>query len=124
MNENRYGRSRHIIGWVILSIVILAVVGFGVFGFFGPRPYPGFFYPFPFFRPFGLLFGLFWLFVIFWAVRWLFWPRRWGYWGGYYHGRRDESYYILRQRYAKGEITKEQFEQMMRDLTEHTADST
>ncbi|MDP9289837.1 MAG: SHOCT domain-containing protein [Thermoproteota archaeon] len=26
---------------------------------------------------------------------------------------------MLRERYAKGEITKEQFEQMMRDLKEH-----
>ena len=28
----------------------------------------------------------------------------------------DDAYYILQARYAKGEITKEQFEQMMRDL--------
>jgi putative membrane protein len=115
MNENVYRQSRHIIGWALLAVLIAAIVGFGFF--FTRGSYPGYYYPFPFFRPFGIFFGLFWIFIIFWAVRWLFWPRRWGYYYGYRHG--DESYYILRQRYAKGEITKEQFEQMMRDLTEH-----
>src|SRR5574341_1450171 len=32
----------------------------------------------------------------------------------------DDAYYILRERYARGEITKEQFEQMMRDLQQHS----
>jgi len=67
--------------------------------------------------PFYGLWPLFLLFALSWAVRWFFWP--WG-WGrgysrrGYWHG--DESYYILRARYARGEITKEQYDQMMRDL--------
>lgn len=46
----------------------------------------------------------------------------WGWRGGYSRGYwRGQGYYggateILRQRYAKGEITKDQFDQMMRDL--------
>ena len=44
-----------------------------------------------------------------------------GPWGGYY-GRygseeeRETAMEILRRRYAKGEITKEQFEQMKKDI--------
>ena len=70
--------------------------------------------------PFYGLWPLFLLFALFWAVRWFLWP--WGWGGGYsrrgyWHG--DESYYILRARYARGEITKEQYDQMMRDLDHH-----
>lgn len=77
------------------------------------------------FFPFGFFFAFFWIFAIFWFIRWIFWPRRWGYgWGWGYYGRRywgygDRAYYILRERYARGEITKEQFDQMMRDLEQH-----
>ncbi len=120
MSENQLGRPRHIISWAIIGFAVLAVLSIGLFWFFVPRPYPGYFYPSHFFfLPFGWFFGLFWIFIIFWAVRWIFWPRRWGYSRGYWRYG-DESYYILRQRYARGEITKEQFEQMMRDLREHT----
>lgn len=76
--------------------------------------------PGPFWFPF---FGFWWVFLFFaffWAARWFFWP--WGWGGGYYrrgYWPRDESYYILRERYARGEITKEQYDQMMRDLTQH-----
>src|SRR2546428_943449 len=75
--------------------------------------YPYFFFPFPLFFIFGI-------FAFFWIVRWLVFPWRWG-WGyrGRYWRYQDESYYIIRERYAKGEITKEQFEQMMRDLQQH-----
>ena len=31
----------------------------------------------------------------------------------------DQAYYILRERYARGEITKDQLDQMMRDLQQH-----
>jgi putative membrane protein len=64
--------------------------------------------------------GLF--FAFFWIVPWIF---GWGWrgWRGGYRYRRwyrnDDAYQILRERYAKGEITKEQFEQMMRDLQHH-----
>ena len=72
--------------------------------------YPG--YGWWFFFPFGFLFILFIIFIV---GRLVFWPvgmgRRHRYWYGY--GDANE---ILRQRYAGGEITKEQFDQMKRDL--------
>ena len=76
------------------------------------RGYDGFgFFPFGFF-------GFFWIFAVFWFIRWAFWP-----WRGYGPRRSwrygDQAYYILRERYARGEITKEQFDQMTRDLQQH-----
>lgn len=65
-----------------------------------------------FFFPFGFFF---FIFIIFLVGRLLFWPWAWGWRRGYWY-HHDEAYYILRQRYAKGEITKEQYDQMMRDL--------
>lgn len=106
--------------WFIVTVVILAVIWVALSAFFFlMRPISNFYYPFyrPFFFPFGLLFGIFLIFMIFGVLRWVFWPWGWGYRRRYWRYR-DESYYILRQRYAKGEITKEQFEQMMRDLQE------
>ncbi len=62
---------------------------------------------------------LFWLVLIF-AVVFLFHRGVWGFGighRGYDHGSADESpMEILKQRYAKGEISKEEFEQMKRDL--------
>jgi len=40
----------------------------------------------------------------------------WGYRSGYWTG--DDAYYILKKRFAKGEITRKQFERMSRDLQE------
>jgi uncharacterized membrane protein len=51
-------------------------------------------------------------FGLFWAFRWSCWP--WGYGGGYYRYQ-DDAYEILRERYASGQITKEQFEKMNED---------
>jgi len=70
------------------------------------------------FFPFGFIFFIFFLFFIFRLVFWGWgggwgWRRRYGY--GYYGDAQE----IIRQRYARGEITKEQFDQMSRDLEQH-----
>ena len=121
-----FGHTRHrrgFVGLVLGGLVVLLLVGLfllPLFYGFPARPYA--YYPFPFFIfPFGFLI---FFFVIFFVVRVLFWGLGWGWgWrGGYSRGYwRGQGYYgsateILRQRYAKGEINKDQFDQMMRDL--------
>jgi uncharacterized membrane protein len=96
---------------IVVPIVVSAV--FYVLRPMGRAYFPSMgYYPF-FFFPFGWVFGFLILFLL---LRWIFWP--WG-WGSRrrYRGYRDE-YHILRVRYARGEITKEQFDQMTRDLQE------
>jgi putative membrane protein len=68
-----------------------------------------------FFFPFGFIFIFFIIFVV---SRLIFWPWGWGYRRGYWY-HHDEAADILRQRYARGEITKQQLDQMMRDLEQH-----
>ena len=71
-----------------------------------------------FFWPIGFIFFFLFIFFIgrllFWGWGGWGWRRR--YWYGYGYG---DAHEILRQRYARGEITKEQFDQMMRDLDQH-----
>ncbi len=38
--------------------------------------------------------------------------------GGIYHSRQDSALDILKKRYAKGEITKEEYDRMKKDITE------
>lgn len=114
--------------WVVGGLLILLLIAFFVvpFVFFGLGAAglvrPGWYYGGPFFFfPFGLFF---FLIVAFFAFRLLFWG-----WGGrwrrgyYYHGGWGQPYGdaldILNQRYARGEITKEQYEQMKRDIQQH-----
>lgn len=61
------------------------------------------------------LFGVFWT-VIFWvAVIWMIvWLVRKG--SGWHHMGGPDSLEILKQRYAKGEITKKQFEEMKKEI--------
>ena len=110
-------RHRRFIGWgiaaflfligvaIVIGVIIRAIVGPG--GGFGFFPY--------FFFPFGFFIFVFFLFFLFRGLAW-----GWGGWGlrgypmyGRYH---DGAAEILRRRYASGEITKDQFDQMMRDI--------
>jgi len=106
---------------VVGGLFIILLAGLFIIPFFygvPARPYA--YYPFPFlFFPFGFLI---FFFAIFFIVRVLFWGGGWGWRGGYSRAYwRGQGYYgdateILTQRYAKGEINKDQFQQMMRDL--------
>jgi putative membrane protein len=113
METSRYRRNgqRWALVWISFFLGITAIIVTANLVFRPVGSYP--WYPF----------GLGWIripfafFFLFFAFRWFFWPRGWGYWGGYWAG--DDAYYILRERFARGEITKEQFEQMSRDLQGH-----
>ncbi len=115
--DHDWNRHRRVIGWGIAGLLLLIgiaiVIGVLVRAIVGPGAGFGFF-PF-FFFPFGFFIFVFFLFFLF---RGLFWG--WGGWGwrGYsmYGGYHDGAAEILRRRYASGEITKDQFDQMMRDI--------
>jgi uncharacterized membrane protein len=121
LSEHGWNRPKHFFAWGIFALFAVIVASVAVSAFlFAVRPapvtgtyYPYFFFPFPLFFIFGI-------FAFFWIVRWLIFPWRggWGYRSRYWRYQ-DESYNIIRERYAKGEITKEQFEQTMRDLQQH-----
>ena len=112
------------VGWVVFALVLVALIGFfgaiAARGYFGPMvTYSG--YPFFgwFFFPIGFIFFFIFIFFVFRLVFWGLggWGWRRGYYRyGYGYGDARE---ILRQRYARGEITKDQFDQMMRDLEQH-----
>jgi len=109
----------HPFAWAVLAVIVIAIVGFFVLvalkGYPGPGGMPYYGYPgygWWFFFPFGIFF----LFIaLFFVGRLFFWPMGWGR-RRYMYGDANE---ILRRRYARGEITKEQFEQMKRDLEQH-----
>jgi putative membrane protein len=107
--------SRFSLGWILVPILALAILaavlaGFAFYGnsSHGPFPYYGWLGG-PFF---GWFFFIPLIFIAFFAFRW-FWWRPWG--RGWY-GYDDPAMETLRQRFARGEITKEQYEQMAKDL--------
>ncbi len=99
----------------LVAIVTFAVVGFLAYGTAGAVSWPwwGFFPWFPFVG-IGIFFGL--LFLVF-VLRGFGRPWNWN--GGWSRGTGDDSGAILRERYARGEITREQFGEMRRELDEH-----
>jgi putative membrane protein len=122
LSSNRVRRG--MMGWIFGALAVLLLVGVFVVPFFyGPMLGPSGYYPRPyFFFPFGFLI---FFFVIFFVARGLFWGWGWGWRGGYsrgywgHWGSYGDAMEILKQRYAKGEITKDQFDQIMRDLQAH-----
>jgi putative membrane protein len=121
MNDQEWRRVRGFIAWGVFGLVILVAASIiASLLFFGLRS-PGTFYPFSpaFFFPFhfGWLGGIFIILLVLLIASWVFLPWRNGNLPGSYSRPHDDgAYSILKERYAKGEITKEQFEQMMLDL--------
>jgi putative membrane protein len=105
--------------WLYAALVvggIVAILAIGIIWTFVVRPawYPGqVFYPW---FPFGFfwIWPLFGFFFIFFVAKWFLWGS-WGWRSDYRHYGGDAEK-ILSERYARGEITKEQFEQMRKDL--------
>jgi hypothetical membrane protein/uncharacterized membrane protein len=87
---------------VVVAVLIIRPTWTLEAGFF---PWFPFFWFFPFV---GLL-------VVFFFVKWAFWGWGWG-WSSGEWGYRGNAERILENRYARGELTREQFEQMRRDL--------
>lgn len=115
MSERESNRIRRIVGWGLLGLIAVIGVSIVLSLYLAPRTSGALYYPFfPF--HFGWLGGIFLVLIIFWVARWFFWPwRRWGY-RPYSQHAGDDARNIVRARYAKGEITKEQYESMMHDL--------
>jgi putative membrane protein len=111
MSDQESTRIRRIVGWGIVGLIVVIGISIALSFYFAPRPPGPFFFPFQF----GWLGVIFLIFILFWVAKWLILPwRGGGYYSYRYEHRNAES--ILKERYAKGEITREQFEQMMRDL--------
>jgi uncharacterized membrane protein len=71
---------------------------------------------------FNWIWGFVGLFFAVWFFMWIFggWgPIGWRRWGQRRYSNGGDEYQILRVRYARGEITKDQFDQMTRDLEAH-----
>jgi uncharacterized membrane protein len=107
--------------WILLAGVLVAIVAILIYLFLGfdTGSHPsGRLYYYPFFGGFFLIFLLVW--VAFFALRMAVWRgyrSRYGGGPGYGGPRRDPAVLAARQRYARGEITREQYDQIMTDLT-------
>ena len=107
-----------------MAVAVLAVTLIGVSLFYhniSPQAYyvPPFFGLWWFGGPFfGWFFFIPLIFLAFFALKWFIW-RPWGWSGGYAD---DPAFEILTQRFARGEITREQFEQMSKDLVQSQRD--
>ena len=123
-NENtrveEWRHHRRIIAYGFIAIIVLIGVAI-ISNIYLQLAYPGtVITPYPF-RGFGFLWAIFGLFFLFWILRGIFWPWRSRYWYGWGHGyyrhwRDDDAVSILKARYARGEINKEQFDQLIRDI--------
>ena len=101
--------------WVVGALLALVVVMVAFAAYMGAYVGPGgmmyTYHGWWFFFPFGIVL----VFILIFALgRLLWWPWGWGTRRRYWHA--DDASEILRQRYARGEITKAQFDQMRKDL--------
>ena len=107
LNEPESGPPRRsLVGTLLMLPIGLIILLALVFYFFTTRR--GYF-------PGELLLIFVVIFLVLFVIRTLYWRSRRNYWREQY--RKNEPIRIIRQRYARGEITKEQFDQMLRDLS-------
>ena len=75
------------------------------------------------FFPFSMIIG--WaigLLILFWIMRGIFWGGWWCWWETDRHRarrsyrRHGDAYYILKERYARGDVTRKEYEEKMKDL--------
>ena len=128
MSDQQSNRIRRIVGWGII-VGLIVVIGLSIalsLYYFAPWRLGGGGFDYPFFFSFPFHFGwlgvFFLILIVFLVARWLFfwpWRERRGY-NSYQHQQRPDAASIVKERYAKGEITREQFEQMMRDLRQES----
>jgi uncharacterized membrane protein len=120
MNDQEWERMRGFIAWGMLGVIIiigvsivasLVLLGQRSSAMFNPFFFHAFF-PFHF----GFLVPIFLIFVIFLLARWIFWPWREQSSHSFTSQCHDNAQSMVKERYTKGEITKEQFEQMTLDL--------
>ncbi len=101
---------------VVASLILLVVLYPASFGLPAPA------YPYRFGLFGGAFFLFFLLIVVFFIVRVAFWGTRMGRSGGRYRSRSSSGYgpnrpaMVARMRYARGEITREQYNQIMDDI--------
>lgn len=110
-----------VVGVIVLVLLLLGGMGAGMMGYggYGGMMWPGMMgnYYGPGFGFGGLLMMLFWLLIIGGIVLLVVWAVGRGGMATLGGTRpQDSALEILKQRYARGEITKEQFDQMRRDL--------
>jgi len=115
MSMRSWMYPRHAFRWALIAFFGLIALGITASLIAWAVRGPGTGFGFPFFGfGFGWIFFLL-FFLFFWGFRW--WG--WGWYGRPYWRYHDDAHAILRTRYARGEITKDQFDQMMRDLEPH-----
>jgi uncharacterized membrane protein len=113
-----YGRIAILVAAVLIGLAVLATLVFFAPGLFGiSGPYASYRY--------GLFGGFFFLLliliVIFFVVRVAFWSARMGARRGYYGAGRgghgpNGPVQVARMRYARGEITREEFDRILDGL--------
>ncbi len=119
------GRRWHVGHWIRIGVlalfgVFVAAMIYFMFVVFPSTPAAAGAYPMYPWWGFGWIWIFFLFFLVFGLMRFAFWGPRW--WGGYRrygfgpYGRENEAYHILRERYARGELTKDQYDAMLRDL--------